>query len=202
MLLEPLFSAVAEAAFGYLLQESALADRARAVLGVASAWRPAPILFGGTGTFSESVAMPTELPSAYEVGSHNIWAVAGLKAALEWLRETGREAIVAHTLRLACALREHLSALPGVTVYAPQGQGAATPRPDWCGILAFTVEGISPQALEAALGARGIAVRAGLHCAPWTHRWLGTLEEGGAVRVSVGWFNREEYIAALTAALV
>ncbi len=40
--------------------------------------------------------------------------------------------------------------------------------------------------LPAALGARGIAVRAGLHCAPWAHCRLGTLEGGGVVRVSVG----------------
>jgi len=159
---------------------------------LASDWRPAPILFGGTGTFSERVAMPDELPSAYEPGSPNIWAIAGLRAALEWLRTTGREAIVAHTLHLARILREQLATLPDVTVYAPSG----------CGIVAFTVEGISPQALEAALGARGIAVRAGLHCAPWAHRWLGTLESGGAVRVSVGWFNREEHIAALMTALI
>lgn len=157
---------------------------------LASDWRPAPILFGGTGTFSESVAMPDELPSAYEPGSPNIWAVAGLKAALEWLQETGREAIVSHTLELAQALRDHLSVLPGTTVHAPPSDVP------WCGILAFTVEGIAPQAMEAALGARGIAVRAGLHCAPWAHRWLGTLAEGGAVRVSVGWFNCEEHTAA------
>ncbi len=104
---------------------------------LASDWRPAPILFGGTGTFSESVAMPADLPSAYEVGSPNIWAVAGLKAALEWLR-------VGRIANPTC------TTLPGVTVYAPpQDTGAA-----WCGILAFTVEGIPPQALEAALGAR------------------------------------------------
>lgn len=162
---------------------------------LASDWRPAPILFGGTGTFSESVVMPDELPSAYEPGSPNIWAVAGLKAALEWLREIGREAIIAHTLELAQALREHLSALPDVTVYAPP------PDVPWCGILAFTVEGIAPQALEAALGARGIAVRAGLHCAPWAHRWLGTLTEGGAVRVSGGWNNAREEIHFLETAI-
>jgi len=156
---------------------------------LASDWRPAPILFGGTGTFSERLTMPDELPSAYEPGSPNIWAIAGLRAALEWLRATGREAIVAHTLRLAQTLREQLAVLPGVTVYAPPDRDAAAPCP-WCGIVAFTVEGISPQALEAALGARGIAVRAGLHCAPWAHRWLGTLDSGGAVRVSVGWFNQ------------
>ncbi|RME80926.1 MAG: aminotransferase class V-fold PLP-dependent enzyme, partial [Caldilineae bacterium] len=157
-------------------------------------WRPQPILFGGTGTVSESVAMPEALPSAYEPGSHNIWAIAGLKAALEWLRETGREAIVAHTTELADRLRDELAALSGVTVHTPP------PGTPWCGIVSFTIEGVRSQAIEAALGAQGIAVRAGLHCAPWTHRWLGTLERGGTVRVSVGWFNKQEHIRVLKTA--
>ncbi|MDQ7029054.1 MAG: aminotransferase class V-fold PLP-dependent enzyme [Ardenticatenia bacterium] len=165
---------------------------------LASEWRPKPILFGGTGTVSESVVMPEALPSAYEPGSHNVWAIAGLKAALEWLQETGREAIVAHTSALAGQLRDELERLPGVQVHAPpDGRGAAPPRPRWCGIVSFTVEGIRPQAIEAALGARGIAVRAGLHCAPWAHRWLGTLEKGGTVRVSVGWFNQAAEVETL-----
>lgn len=156
-----------------------------------SRWRPTQVLFGGTGTVSESVAMPDELPSAYEVGSHNIWAIAGLKAALEWLRETGRAAIVSHTLSLAEQLCDELVALPGVQVHTP-------PKGDpWVGIASFTVEGVRPQAIEAALGARGIVVRAGLHCAPWAHRWIGTMESGGAVRVSVSLFSSKENITAL-----
>jgi selenocysteine lyase/cysteine desulfurase len=158
---------------------------------LASDWRPQPILFGGTGTVSESVAMPESLPSAYESGSHNIWAIAGLKAALEWLRETGREAIVAQTMELASRLRDELAALPGVTVHTPP-----TEMP-WCGIVSFTIEGVRPQAIEAALGAQGIAVRAGLHCAPWAHRWLGTLERGGTVRVSVSLYCQEESLHRL-----
>ncbi len=150
---------------------------------LASDWRPAPLLFGGTGTFSESIEMPGELPSAYEAGSHNIWAVAGLKAALEWLHETGREAINEHILGLSRRLRTELADLPGVEVYAPFGEVP------WCGIISFTVEDTKPQVLEAAFGGDGIAVRAGLHCAPWAHRWLGTLESGGTVRVSFGYFN-------------
>lgn len=150
---------------------------------LASEWRPAPLLFGGTGTFSESVQMPTDLPSAYEAGSHNVWAIAGLKAALGWLRETGREAIVAHTLEPAKQLWDELERLPGMQVYAP-------PKGEpWCGIVSFTLEGIQPQAIEAALGAKGIAVRAGLHCAPWAHKWLGTVEGGGTVRTSLGYFS-------------
>jgi selenocysteine lyase/cysteine desulfurase len=161
---------------------------------LASDWRPVPLLFGGTGTISESVQMPSSLPSVYEVGSHNVWAIAGLKAALEWLQEAGRETIVARTMELADELRDGLEKTPGVQVYAPPiGE-------PWCGIVAFAVEGVSPQAIEAALGAKGIAVRAGLHCAPWMHRWLGTIQHGGTVRVSTGQFtSRSEIITSLDA---
>lgn len=150
---------------------------------LASAWRPTPLLFGGTGTFSESVEMPMNLPSAYEAGSHNIWAIAGLHAALQWLEQTGRETINNHILSLAKHLCTRLSTFPSVTVHVPQG---SVP---WCGIVSFTIEDASPQAIEAALGAKGIAVRAGLHCSPWTHRWLGTIQTGGSIRVSPGYFN-------------
>jgi cysteine desulfurase family protein len=158
---------------------------------LASDWRPGPILFGGTGTVSESLVMPDTLPSAYEPGSHNLWAIAGLRAALEWLGETGREAITTHTLQLAEQLRDEMEKLPGISVYAPP-RGEA-----WCGILSFTVEGVQPQAIEAVLGAKGIAVRAGLHCAPRAHCWLGTLENGGTVRVSAGWFTHESEMTVL-----
>src|SRR6266566_9864099 len=74
-----------------------------------SKWEPAPLLFGGTGTFSESIEMPRDLPSAYEAGSHNIWAIAGLKAAIHWLEQTGREDLTEHNLHLARQLCVGLS---------------------------------------------------------------------------------------------
>ncbi len=157
-----------------------------------SAWRPNPLLFGGTGTFSESIEMPTDLPSAYEAGSHNIWAIAGLHAALEWLQSIGREAIIKHTARLSRQLQINLADLPGVEVHSPPKDVP------WCGILSFTIEDMKPQAIESALGAKGIAVRAGLHCAPWAHRWLGTLDAGGTVRVSCGYFSEFEDINSIT----
>jgi len=162
---------------------------------LASDWRPFPILFGGTGTASESVQMPSGLPSAYEVGSHNIWAIAGLKAALGWLRETGRDAMVTHTLAMAEQLRSELEKLPSVQVYVP-----AKGEP-WCGIVSFSIEDIRPQAIEAALGAKGIAVRAGLHCAPWVHRWLGTVDNGGTVRTTPAYGNQANDIKMLLSAI-
>ena len=149
-----------------------------------SAWKPTPLLFGGTGTFSESIDMPTDLPSAYEAGSHNIWAVAGLHAALNWLKQTRRAVVTEQSISLAKQLLSGLANLPGIEVYVPDELTS------WCGIISFTVEGTSSQTIEAALGAKEIAVRAGLHCAPWAHRWLGTIEGGGTVRASLGYFNK------------
>jgi len=157
-------------------------------------WRPAPFLFGGTGTVSESVEMPDILPSAYEAGSQNIYAMAGLRAALGWLQDTERETIATCLRSIALQLREVLEDVPGVTLYAPDAKM-------WAGILAFTLDSTRPQAVEMALGAAGIAVRAGLHCAPWAHRWLGTIDQGGAVRISAGFYNSPDDIDLLLSVL-
>jgi cysteine desulfurase family protein len=163
---------------------------------LASSWRPRPLLFGGTGTVSESVQMPTRLPSAYEAGSHNIWAIAGLRSALQWLGEVGRDTIIEHTLALSHQLQDKLREVPGVEIFAPPSSTS------WCGIISFTVDGIAPQAVELALGAKDIAVRAGLHCSPWVHEWMSTKELGGTVRVSVGYFNQPEHLTQIEKALL
>jgi selenocysteine lyase/cysteine desulfurase len=156
--------------------------------------RPTPILFGATGTQSDSVTMPLDVPSAYEPGSQNAWAAAGLEAALDWLAAEGRHAVVGPAEAAAHAILDRLRALPGVRVYVP-------PADRWMGIVAFTAEGIAPAALADALAAQGLAVRAGLHCAPLIHRWLGTLESGGVVRVSTSHFTPPAAAETLDSAL-
>lgn len=149
-----------------------------------TAWRPAPLFYGGTGTMSESIQMPVELPSAYEAGSHNMLAIAGLHAALSWLAETGREQVVQHTLSLATQLRDELATLEGIELFVP------AKNIDWCGIISFAIEDTLPQTIENGLGAQNIAIRAGLHCAPWTHKWLKTDRIGGTNRASAGYLNK------------
>src|SRR5207237_774809 len=83
--------------------------------------------------------------------SHYIWAIAGLKAALDWLQSIGRETIIKHTIDLSRQLQINLADLPGVEVQAPP---KGVPG---CGIISFTVEDTKPQAIESALGAAGIA---------------------------------------------
>jgi selenocysteine lyase/cysteine desulfurase len=155
---------------------------------LASGWRPEPLVFGGTGTLSENIEIPNDLPAAYEAGSHNICALAGLNASLKWLAHSGRDLIAKQTMTAALALREGLTKTPGVILHAP------SMSEPWCGILSFSVDGIRPQDVESVLGAQGFAVRAGLHCAPWAHRWLGTLEDGGTVRVSPSCLTDQETI--------
>lgn len=156
-----------------------------------SDWRPQPLLYGGSGTVSESIEMPASGPSRFEAGSHNISALAGLNAAVRWLNATGRDAIHAKIADLTVRLVGGLAALPGVELLLPADMSQHH------GVVSFAVDGAEPQALETVLGARDIAVRAGLHCAPWTHEFMGTLARGGTVRVSLGYFNVADDVTAL-----
>ena len=156
-------------------------------------WRPEPLLYGGTGTVSESIDMPEEGVSRLEAGSQNISAIAGLNAALKWLNDTGRGAISEHTQALTEHLCNLLCDLSDLVVYLPDNRNLIT------GIVSFSVDGIKPQILETALGAQNIAVRAGLHCSPWAHEFINSKASGGTVRVSVGYFNTKQDVERLGA---
>ena len=65
----------------------------------------------------------------------------------------------------------------------------------WCdgfrhqtGVLSFIVEGVDCEEMGEAMASRGIALRAGLHCAPLAHRTAGTLKTG-TIRFSPSAFN-------------
>ncbi len=161
---------------------------------LASERRPAPVLFGGTGTESESLEMPARLPSTYEPGSQNSWAAAGLEAALDWLTVEGHQSVTRRAQKAAEEVICRLERLQGVRLYLPPAERRTT-------IVSFAIGGLQPQAIEATLGARGIAVRAGLHCAPLAHRWLGTLESGGTVRASTSHFTTSKDIDLLATAI-
>ena len=68
------------------------------------------------------------------------------------------------------------------------------------GVLSFTVDGLSAEETAERLARRGIALRAGLHCAPFAHRTAGTLPDG-TVRLSVSAFNRAFEVDAVLRAL-
>jgi len=159
------------------------------------AWRPTPLIYGGTGTQSESIEMPDEGSARYEAGSMNISSIAGLRAALQWLNEIGRDAIESKIAQLSSRLRAELSQQTGITVFGATAMEAS-------GIISINANGVSPQQIETLLGAKNIAVRAGLHCAPWAHEFTGTKKFGGLVRTSIGYFNDDSDIDNLIFALL
>ena len=155
---------------------------------------PRTLLEGGTGSLSIQQEMPEFLPDRLEAGTHNMPGIAGLLAGVRYVRGRGLEAICLRERQLAHMAAEELRGLSGVTVYARPGLHAQA------GVLSFTAEGWETEALGQALAERGIAVRAGLHCAPLAHRSAGTLGSG-TVRLSFSDFNTPEEVSCLVSAV-
>ena len=149
-----------------------------------------PLLEGGTGSVSLSQEMPDFLPDRLEAGTHNMPGIAGLLEGLRYVRAQGTEHILAHERRLLRPAGEALARIPGITVFQAEEPAAQA------GVLSLRIDGMDCEAAGEALGRRGIAVRAGLHCAPLAHRSAGTLETG-TVRVSVSAFNTAQELRRL-----
>ncbi|MCC8128944.1 MAG: aminotransferase class V-fold PLP-dependent enzyme [Clostridiales bacterium] len=143
---------------------------------------PVPPLTGGTGSSSLDQQMPDFLPDRLEAGTHNMPGIAGLLAGVRFISRTGTDAIARHERRLSDRMAGELSLIPGVRVIRPEKPELRT------GVLSFVAEGQDCEVLGEALAARGVALRAGLHCAPLAHRTAGTLETG-TIRASVSPFT-------------
>jgi cysteine desulfurase / selenocysteine lyase len=150
---------------------------------------------GGTGGDSSSPTQPKEFPYYLEGGTPNVLGVAGLIAGLDFVEERGLDAIRAHELDLCDQLRDALATMPGFEVF---GHGDRARR---VGTVSFRCDAMPAADLGAILDQSfDIAVRPGLHCAPYIHRALGTFPDG-LVRVSTGPFNTAADIDRLIAAL-
>ena len=147
-----------------------------------------PLWEGGTGTHSESLKQPKTWPDRFESGTCNAPGLAGLAEGIAEVQHLGFEAIAAHERRLVEILLDGLSQFPGITLYGPKDRRSCT------GTLSFNVQALDCAEVAHILDtAYSIAVRSGLHCAPAAHRTIGTFPHG-AVRLSVGPYNREEEI--------
>ena len=143
---------------------------------------PEPLLQGGTGSESRLQSMPAFLPDRLEAGTHNVAGLAGLLEGLRFVRRRGVENIAAQESMLIRQMGEGLRQVPGARVFLAQDPLEQS------GVLSFQLENWDCEDLGDALGERGFALRAGLHCAPLAHESAGTLEQG-TVRASVSAFN-------------
>lgn len=147
-----------------------------------------PLILGGTGSASDSEFQPDFLPDRFESGTPNLPGLAGLLAASRFLAATGIHTIQAREATLCDDLLRGLRQLPGVVVQGPAPGAARVP------VLSITVAGRDLADIALALDRRGICTRVGLHCAPAAHRSLGTLEAGGTLRFSPGFFTTPQEI--------
>jgi cysteine desulfurase/selenocysteine lyase len=144
--------------------------------------------FGGTGVESQSLRHTQSFPHRLEAGTSNLLGVIGLSLGLEHLLHLGMEKSHQREMALIQRFRRGLSLIPGVSVLSP------SPRDGDLPILACTVEGIAAEDVGAILDADyGIAVRTGLHCAPFVHSDLGA-DPMGSVRFSLGHSNTDSDI--------
>ncbi len=154
-----------------------------------------PVLSGGTGSNSLDLSMGNEYPTSFEPGSLNIIAIASLRTALQWLKETSIEAIQLKKRQLMDTLIEGVRGRGG-KLYLPRNLSNHN------SVLSFNIDGYKANEVGTILSQEyDIAVRAGYHCAPYVHDFLGTTAFEGMVRVSVGFFNTKEDIETLLSAV-
>lgn len=147
-----------------------------------------PLKEGGTGSVSERDVQPEDLPDRYESGSHNAVGIVGLSEGVKFLLNKGVEWVRMHKEQLTAMFLRQVSAIEGITVYGPQDARRNA------GVVSIRVDGQTPGETATLLDERyRIQVRAGLHCAPWAHRTIGTYPTG-TVRFSLGFFTAEEDI--------
>ncbi|WP_226654121.1 aminotransferase class V-fold PLP-dependent enzyme [Guptibacillus hwajinpoensis] len=144
-----------------------------------------PLYHGGTGSSSELIGQPDQLPERLESGTLNTPGIAGLLAGLGAVKKMGLLEIRKHEQKLTEMLINGLKQIEYVFVYGPAER---------LGVIPFTIEGIDAQEIAIILDQHyQIAVRAGLHCTPLGHETIGT-SSTGAVRLSVGPYNTEDEV--------
>lgn len=152
------------------------------------------VMYGGTGYESANQNMPTSLPERFEMGTLNISGVAGLYAALGWIRDVSIEKLYDIEQDKRKQLIELLTRYEFIKLVGIEEDAK------YVGIVSCLIEGISSDSAGAIFSEQGIAVRTGLHCAPLAHRFIGTYPSG-TIRFSVNIFTTDEDYQELEQAL-
>jgi len=146
-----------------------------------------PVISGGTGSLSHLLTQPEFLPDKFQPGTPNILGLIGLKASAEFINETGMDKIFAHELSLTRMFIEGI-ADENIVIYGPKSAEMRMP------VVSFNINGMDNGILgEMLYDEYGIITRSGLHCAPLTHKAMGTYPKG-ALRTSFGYYTTEEEI--------
>jgi len=149
-----------------------------------------PIEFGGEMIDFVDLYDSTwkELPWKFEGGTPIIAGAVGLAAAIDFLEEIGLDEIEKHEHHLAAYAMDRMSTIDGLTIYGPKDPLKRA------GLVTFNLNDVHPHDVATVLDMRGIAVRAGHHCAQPLMKWL---QVSATARASFYVYNSEEDIDLL-----
>ncbi|MBU8932984.1 MAG: cysteine desulfurase [candidate division Zixibacteria bacterium] len=133
-----------------------------------------------------------DLPHKFEGGTPNIADVVAFDAALHYLEEIGMDRLRQHEMDMTQYTLDQLSAIPGLEIQGPQEVELRG------GAVSFTDNDLHPHDISTYLDSKGIAIRAGHHCAQPLMRVLGKI---ATARASIYVYNSEADIDALVTAL-
>lgn len=154
-----------------------------------------PLKTGGSGVQTYSRTHPSQMPTALEAGTLNAHGLAGLDAALDYLKDTGINVIRKKEQELMWYFYQKVLEIPGITVY---GDFDIQER---CPIVSLNVKDYdSSEVSDFLFTEYGISTRPGAHCAPLLHQAMGT-EKQGSVRFSFSHYNTIEEIDIAVQAL-
>lgn len=152
------------------------------------------IIEGGTGTASIMLDQPNDLPEMLESGTINVPGIIGIGAGIDFVKSKGFDKIYSHEMGLVKRLYKQLKSTPGVKLYTPE------PDDNYAPVLSFNINGLNSVESASKLNSLGFATRAGLHCAPFAHKRIGTIESG-TVRICPSVFTSSQDIEKFAAAV-
>ena len=133
-------------------------------------------------------SQPEEWPDHMESGTPNTAGICGLQTGVEWVKRMGIQRIYRHEIACIQKVYRCLEKVPQVQLYTDY------PLTDvYAPVLTFNYKGIPSETAAAWLDEAGLAVRAGLHCAPLAHRKKGTESQGG-VRLAPSFFTSAQEV--------
>lgn len=156
------------------------------ILGIRnSAPLPQPLRMGGTGSRTQELTQPDDMPEYLESGTLSVQNIAALEAGVKFT-ELNKDKIFKHETFLAQTLIDNLKTIKNVKVYSPKIAKS--------GVVAFNIGDEDSNIIADILDKKySVCARGGFHCAPLCHKFLHT-EYQGAVRLSVSIFNTEKEI--------
>jgi len=149
-----------------------------------------PVAFGGDMVKQVEWMRATwnDIPWKFEAGTPNVEGVLGLATAVEWMKKIGIDAMERTERELTQHLLDRLQEYPELTIQGP------TKTTNRIGVVSFTLANIHPHDIATILDERGIAVRAGHHCAMPLMTRLGV---SATTRASLAAYNTKKDVDAL-----